>query len=114
MKWTNSFQSGSIFLNQRFTRVSGNNATLHIHYWGAQSGHYNNHRHQHSFFEICYVVDGEGQYIDHQNSYRLKKGTLFLSRPYTKHQILSNEGLNLIFVGFELDQANDTYIEELF
>jgi|SRR5690625_71206 len=104
MKWDNSLESGAILLNQNIPYIQSNDVSIRIHYWGAKPHHYNNKTHQHSFFELCYIISGEGQYIEHRNLYTLKKGTLFLSRPYIKHQILSDTGLDILFVGFEIDQ----------
>lgn len=106
MKWDNLTENAIILLNQNVTHVENNDVSILVHYWGAKSPHYNNKPHQHSFFELCYVFDGEGQYIDQGKEYPIKKGHLFLSRPYIKHQILSRTGLDIIFVGFEIDQEN--------
>jgi len=75
--------------------------------------HYNNLLHKHSFFEVCYVVDGEGEYIDNDFTYPLQKNTLFLSRPDVLHQIKSERGLFLLYIGFELveSESSDKWIE---
>lgn len=106
MKWNKSIENAVILLNQNVTHIKSNEISILVHYWGAKSPHYNNKPHQHSFFELCYVFDGEGQYIDDRNEFPVGKGHLFLSRPYIKHQILSRTGLDIIFVGFEIDPEN--------
>ncbi|GIN59773.1 putative HTH-type transcriptional regulator YfiF [Lederbergia ruris] len=104
MEWTDSFKEGAILLNQRNVSINGSNASILVHYWDAWPKHYNNKPHQHSFFELCYIVDGKGHYIDNNQIYSLEQGVIFLSRPYTQHQILSENGLKIIFVGFELNK----------
>ncbi len=106
MKWEKSIENAAILLNQNVTYVDNKEVSILIHYWGAKPLHYNNKPHQHSFFELCYVFSGEGQYIDNGNKIYITKDQLFLSRPYVKHQILSNTGLDIIFVGFEVDRKN--------
>jgi AraC-like DNA-binding protein/mannose-6-phosphate isomerase-like protein (cupin superfamily) len=106
MEWTDLFADGVILLNQKADQLDGSEVSILVHYWGALSGHYNNKPHQHSFFEVCYIVKGEGQYIDGQQTHLLEPGTLFLSRPYVKHQILSQTGLDILFIGFEVNKKN--------
>ncbi|KRG17008.1 hypothetical protein ACA29_01205 [Lederbergia galactosidilytica] len=108
MEWTDSFVEGANLLNQRKLPINGNDAAILVHYWDAWPKHYNNKPHQHSFFELCYIFDGQGQYIDHNQTYSLAQGVIFLSRPYTRHQILSEKGLKMIFVGFELDKTKSS------
>lgn len=102
------YTKGSILLNQEAIRVNGSDASILVHYWGALSDHYNNMPHQHSFYELCYIINGSGQYIDREQLFHLKKGSLFLSRPGIEHQILSETGLDIIFVAFELVNNNST------
>lgn len=103
LKWDNTLNNGAILLNQNISYVQSKDVSFRIHYWGAKPQHYNNKPHQHSFFELCYVVGGKGQYIENNQAYPLLKDTLYLSRPYIKHQILSDTGLDILFVGFEID-----------
>ncbi len=89
-------------LNEHAQKVSGGELAFYVHYWGATTEHYDNPLHKHSFFEICYVVDGQGTYIDNGKEHRLAAGTLFCSRPGVWHQIRSKTGLFLLFVAFEV------------
>ncbi len=73
MEWIESFADGAILLNQNFSYLKGKDSSIIIHYWGGLSGHYNNKRHQHSFFELCYIVNGEGTYIDKKKVVPVKK-----------------------------------------
>ncbi|MFD2115344.1 AraC family transcriptional regulator [Paenibacillus yanchengensis] len=108
MEWRNSLLEGAIILNRKSLQVNGADASILIHYWGAQPEHYNNQPHQHSFFELCYIINGEGEYIDDGRTSHLTKGSLFLSRPFIEHQILSTTGLEIIYVAFELHKKRST------
>lgn len=103
MNWSNQLLNGTIVLNQKAVALSGKQIGITVHYWGGQASHLSNKPHQHSFFEVCYILDGKGSYHENETAYPLEQGTLFLSRPYTTHQIVSENGLDIIFVGFELN-----------
>lgn len=104
MEWTNLFVEGGILLNQSSVQINGSNASIIVHYWSAWPNHFSNKPHQHSFFEMCYIIDGNGLYIDNDVEFPLEKGSLFISRPYIPHQIISDTGIDIIYVGFELDK----------
>ncbi|SDH76248.1 transcriptional regulator, AraC family [Alteribacillus persepolensis] len=110
-----NFVSGKIILNESVHRLEQNGAVFNIHYWGAMPNHYNTLRHKHSFFEVCYVVEGEGSYIDGNDIYPLQKNTMFLSRPDVSHQIKSESGLFLLVVAFELmeSESSDQWISNI-
>jgi|HigsolmetaAR203D_1030402.scaffolds.fasta_scaffold03792_5 AraC-type DNA-binding domain-containing proteins len=108
MGWNPALVDGMIVLNQKAIHLKGEQVSFVVHYWGAQAGHGNNKPHQHSFYEICYIVDGEGSYVENGIVYPLREGSLFLSRPYIMHQILSDTGLDIIFVAFEVDRDLST------
>lgn len=99
-------------LNQYALELLGQEIAFKVHYWGVNPKHYDTPVHRHSFFEVCYVLRGEGLYKEMGEQYPLKKGTVFLSRPNIPHQILSESGLFLVFVAFELihDHSKDTDI----
>lgn len=104
----NKFVSGKSSLNEYVHRLNQNGASFQVHYWGVMPKHYDNQLHKHSFFEVCFVVDGEGTYIEYNNSYPLHKNTLFLSRPEVLHQIKSENGLFLLYVAFELIESESS------
>ncbi|GAA3317575.1 hypothetical protein GCM10020331_016860 [Ectobacillus funiculus] len=61
------------------------------------------------FFEICFVVDGEGYYIEDDRTYALQKNMMFLSRPDVSHQIKKvKNGLALLYVAFELTESESS------
>lgn len=100
-------------LEQEAVQLIGREASFHVHYWGAEPRHFDNPIHKHSFFEICYVIDGEGTYRDNGKVYPLTKNTFFCSRPNIPHQILSHDGLFLLFVAFEVvsEESRELVIE---
>ncbi|MDQ0199385.1 AraC family transcriptional regulator [Neobacillus ginsengisoli] len=104
----NKYLSGKTSLNDYVHRLNQNGASFQIHYWGVMPKHYDNQLHKHSFFEVCYVVEGEGTYIDDHCTYSLQENTLFLSRPEVLHQIKSEKGLSLLYVAFELIESESS------
>lgn len=95
-------------LNNYAADLSGSDLSFYVHYWGGERRLYTNHVHRHSFFEICYVIDGEGHYEEGGLQLPIGPGTLFMSRPHLKHQIVSDEGLYILFVAFELLPADSS------
>ncbi|WP_271752432.1 AraC family transcriptional regulator [Cohnella sp. JJ-181] len=79
-----------------------------IYNWGLAWKHYDNPVHRHSFYEVCYVLDGEGEYEDDEVTYKLECGSLFASLPGHWHQIRSRTGLKLFFVAFEVIAADSS------
>jgi AraC-like DNA-binding protein/mannose-6-phosphate isomerase-like protein (cupin superfamily) len=96
------------YLNQYAVKLTGKEVSFHVHFWGINQAHLDNPIHKHTFFETCYVIEGEGTYMDDDVNYPLRKGTLFLSRPQTWHQIRSQTGLFLLFVAFEIIESEST------
>ncbi|MDI4645593.1 helix-turn-helix domain-containing protein [Cohnella hashimotonis] len=93
-------------LNENNRRCSdGDGVAFQIYNWGFEWQHYDNPVHRHSFYEICYVLDGAGEYEDEDITYKLEAGTLFASLPGHWHQIRSRTGLQLFFVAFEVVSA---------
>ncbi|KRF43831.1 AraC family transcriptional regulator [Paenibacillus sp. Soil787] len=102
-------------LNLNTPILIGKDATFRVHYWGGVQDHIDTPIHQHSIFEICYVLDGVGIYSELGIEYPLLKHTLFISRPNIKHQISNGQSLFLIFVSFELfEEESSAAAIELF
>jgi AraC family transcriptional regulator, arabinose operon regulatory protein len=104
----NKYLSGKTSLNDFVHRLNQNGVSFQVHYWGVMPKHYDNLLHKHSFFEVCYVVEGEGAYIDDYCTYPLQENTLFLSRPEVIHQIKSEKGLSLLYVAFDLIESESS------
>jgi AraC-like DNA-binding protein/mannose-6-phosphate isomerase-like protein (cupin superfamily) len=99
-------------LNHHATMLFGKDISFRVYYWGINPCHYDNPVHKHSFFEICYVMDGLGVYAENDTDYALNKGTFFCSRPGVTHQIRSKTGLKLLFTAFEVIE-NETTLEAI-
>ncbi|WP_050182670.1 AraC family transcriptional regulator [Domibacillus robiginosus] len=91
----------------------GKNLSIRIHYWGAQRKHVDTPLHKHSFFEICYVVDGKGFYSENDQEFLLEKGTFFCSRPNRLHKIYEGNNLYLLWVAFEIEKENTSREQQL-
>ncbi|MGY3838949.1 AraC family transcriptional regulator [Bacillus atrophaeus] len=104
----NQLVPGKISLNQYVHQLEQNGASFHVHYWGAMPNHYDTLLHKHSFYEVCYVLDGTGHYIENECTYPLQKNTLFFSRPGVQHQIKSETGLYILYVAFELIESKSS------
>lgn len=99
---------GNAVLNDYAVNLTGSELAFYVHYWGGETRLTTNHVHKHSFFEICYVADGEGFYEEGDERWPIGPGTLFLSRPHLKHQIISEKGLYIVFTAFELIPADSS------
>ncbi|WP_262675438.1 AraC family transcriptional regulator [Paenibacillus sp. J5C2022] len=99
------YRAAEQFLNSFIMHCASEGLCFRIHYWGVMERHYDNLVHKHSFFEICYVLNGNGEYEEEGQVHKLVDGTLFLSRPGIVHQIRSGEGMAMMYVAFELEEA---------
>jgi AraC family transcriptional regulator, arabinose operon regulatory protein len=108
----NEFVAAKIALNELVHHIVQNDASFRVHYWGVMPEHHDNLPHKHSFFEVCYILEGQGFYIDDDCTYPIQKNTMFLSRPDVLHHIESETGLFIIYVGFELieSESNEEWI----
>lgn len=92
-------------LNFAAESPAGSPLSFQVQYWGITPQHYSNSPHKHSFYEACFVREGEGSYWERDAEYPLCKDTLFLSRPDVLHQIRSEKGMELWYVAFEIDES---------
>lgn len=104
----NKLVHGKRSLNEYVHHLNQNGVSFKVHYWGVMPKHYDNPVHKHSFFEVCFVVDGKGTYLDDNVNYSLHKNTLFFSKPEVLHQIKSETGLFLLYVAFELIESDSS------
>ncbi len=94
-------------LNDEVTGCEEGDLAFRIHNWGIDWRHYSNRVHRHSFYEVCYVLEGEGEYEDEGVTYRLRDGSQFVSVPGHWHQIRSRGGMKLFFVAYELSSSRN-------
>jgi len=50
-----------------------------------------NYLHTHSFFEVCYVFQGQGTFRIAVRDYAVRQGEVFVARPGDVHEIISSE-----------------------
>ena len=114
MKWENELITGAEFLNHHLKKIRNDGVSIKVHHWGASQDYSNHTLHEHSYYEACYVLNGKGLYIEGDAIGDVSEGTLILTTPETKHQLMSENGLDLIFIGFELMDTSHAYIQKLF
>ncbi|NEZ45258.1 AraC family transcriptional regulator [Paenibacillus alvei] len=107
-----AYKKANHSLNIYASQIDCGPVRYRVHYWGFMPHHYHNAMHRHSFFEVCYVMEGSGEYIDDGKHYSLAAGSAFCSRPGIWHQIHSDEGLALCFVAFDIleSESTDAYV----
>ncbi len=75
-------------------------------YWGFFDGSqwWRNYLHLHSFFELCFVLEGEGSFSNNGLAHSVKAGDLFLAKPDEQHEIISSEAhpLAILFWSYTL------------
>ncbi len=96
---TNSTNSISAYLNRN---ASAGLDVFRVDGWGVDLEHRSTVVHKHSFFEVCYVEEGQGTYTDSGQDYVLRPGTLFVSKPGTLHQISNKPKTKLLHLAFHL------------
>ncbi|KGE18800.1 AraC family transcriptional regulator [Paenibacillus wynnii] len=94
------FQMADVRLNQSAVNLALE-PQFRVHYWGIAPRHQSNRIHKHSFYEICYVLEGAGTYLENGEEFPFESETMILSRPGIPHQIINTPGTYLIYVGFE-------------
>lgn len=108
-------------LNQMKLELPLEGAEVEFLYWGFFDGveWWRNYLHLHSFFELCFVLQGEGKFRINHTKHHVKQGDLFLARPEERHEIISSreKPLAILFWSYTLlpakvDQASE--LRELF
>ncbi|MBB6675617.1 AraC family transcriptional regulator [Cohnella nanjingensis] len=105
------FAAAHRYLNETILACEAGDLSFRVYYWGMVWDHRDNPVHRHSFYEACYVLEGEGEYEEDRETYRLTAGSLFVSIPGEWHQIRSETGLRLLYAGFELEMETPEHAE---
>ncbi|WP_051286794.1 AraC family transcriptional regulator [Paenibacillus taiwanensis] len=108
LQTVSAFKRANTILNRTAMQLTGPGLQLKVLYWGFMPEHYDNTPHRHSFFEACYVMEGQGIYMEEGREYELLTGTAFLSRPGKWHQICSEHGMALCYTAFEVIEEGST------
>lgn len=114
MKWEAELVTGTKYLNQNLREVNNDGVSIKVHTWNAQKKHIGQDSHLHDYYEVCYVLQGKGSYIEKNKSREIKHGSLILTPPEIEHQFTSELGMDIIQIGFNLQNTSHTYIQKLF
>lgn len=100
-------------LNQKIKMTNDTKCAFRIHHWGVVPNHKSNIIHKHSFFEVCYILQGDGFYIENGIEYELLPGTIFVSTPEKYHSIINKPGLYIAYIAFDIvnEETTDEFIE---
>lgn len=65
-----------------------------------------NELHRHSYYEVCLVLDGKGEFLYDEDKYKLKGGDLFIADPGVIHEIISDDidHLKIQFISFSFSK----------
>lgn len=74
------------------------------------------HAHARNNYEIHYVIDGRGEVITNEKSYRLTKNTIYVTGPHQYHMQKTNSEKNMqeYCLFFELDTSTDDFFLNVF
>lgn len=114
MKWETELVTGANYLNQNLLQVNNDGVSIKVHNWSAQKNHTTHKSHTHNYYEVCYLIQGKGAYIEENESREIKNGSLILTPPDVKHQLTSEDGMDFIQIGFNLQNTTHAYIQKLF
>lgn len=95
-------------LNALSTTLDFGRYSSEVLYWGYIGPEYwRNYRHIHSFFEVCYALQGAGQFRIYGKTIDVAAGDIFFARPNEPHDIISTEDdpLEIYFWAFTLIPA---------
>ncbi|MGL4336793.1 MAG: AraC family transcriptional regulator [Turicibacter sp.] len=78
--------------------------------------HPTNRVHSHNYYELCFVIEGSGEYLHGDQVYPLKKGDIFICNPHVAHEIRLKQDFNssyvsnlhLIFFIVTIDQVENS------
>ncbi|MCA9836434.1 MAG: helix-turn-helix domain-containing protein [Trueperaceae bacterium] len=105
-------------LNQLKLELQFDGFSSEVLYWGYFSGEtwWRNYLHVHSFFEVCYVLQGEGSFHINGKDQALKAQDLFIARPNERHEIISskNQPLAIYFWSYTLTTQKPRQDYDLF
>lgn len=80
---------------------------------------YTNQKHHHDCYELVIVTDGSGSFEDNGNIHILKKGDLYISAPYSEHEIhvAPSESMTVFYLFFRVTEdstlSNNSFEERL-
>ncbi|MEH1128332.1 AraC family transcriptional regulator [Micromonospora sp. CPCC 206061] len=103
-------------LNAHPGRVDLGGAEVDVYHWAEMADTVVNPPHRHTYFEVCWVEGGHGEFVVEGETHPIGPGSLLFARPGVRHQIISAEppGIQLAWVAFHLRVAGDGALGGLF
>jgi AraC-like DNA-binding protein/mannose-6-phosphate isomerase-like protein (cupin superfamily) len=91
-------------LNARPGRIALGGAEVDVYHWAEMADTVVNPPHRHTYFEVCWVEGGHGEFVVEGETHPIGPGSLLFARPGVRHQIISAEppGIRLAWVAFHL------------
>jgi mannose-6-phosphate isomerase-like protein (cupin superfamily) len=94
-------------LNEALPRVLLGTAMVEIHEWAHCDQPMDGPPHRHSYFVVCRVASGEGEFTAGERRHRVTRGDLLIARPGVRHRIVAAEGFRLSWISFEVIPGSD-------
>ncbi|MCW6007603.1 AraC family transcriptional regulator [Micromonospora sp. CPCC 205371] len=97
-------------LNAHPGRIVLGGAEVDVYHWAEMADMVVNPPHRHTYFEVCWVEGGHGEFVVEGETHPIGPGSLLFARPGVRHQIISAEppGIRLAWVAFHLRVAGDS------
>jgi len=92
-------------LNEALPRVQLGLAVVDIHewaHWDQPDQPMDGPPHRHSYFVVCRVEGGEGEFTAGERRHRVGPGDLLIARPGVRHRIAGAQGFRVSWVAFEV------------
>lgn len=114
MDWDLDLKRGADFLSQNLHELTNDGVSIKTHEWSALQSYKGSETRETSYYGACYILGSKGHYIEGEASGEVKPGTLIFMTPDSPYQLVSDKGLDLIYIGFELLDTSHPYIQKLF
>jgi AraC-like DNA-binding protein len=84
-------------------------ADVDVYHWAEMADTVVNPPHRHTYYEVCWVEDGTGEFTVDGRTHPIGPGSLLFARPGVPHRIVSRRapGIRLAWVAFRLRLAPD-------
>ncbi len=94
-------------LNDAVPKLLIGGAPVDVYEWAQWTDTVANPPHRHTYFEICRVEGGRGEFVVSGRRHAIGAGDLLFARPGVRHQILSPDppGIQLVWVAFDVGPA---------
>lgn len=94
-----TINQGNHYLNHHINYVESEKMNLYLYFWGGGDSLRNDFSSK--YYEMYYILNGEGTFIFNKQDYHIIPGDLFILKPYTAFQLKDKSNLNMLFFAFE-------------